>query len=103
VFAKSSQGIFRITLKIDGRLIRNYGDSSYPKTLSGFLEWQGAKHISPGRHTLTFLAYDQERNVSETSLTIYHGGGVSHHTAGTRRKGKGHHRRIRHSHRRSRR
>jgi hypothetical protein len=73
VFARSSQGIFRITLKIDGKLIRNYGGSSYPSTLSGYLKWQGAKHIAPGRHTLTFLAYDHERNVSERSLTIYHG------------------------------
>ena len=79
VSATSPQGIFRITLKIDGRLIRNYGGSTYPSRLSGFLEWQGAKHISAGRHTLTFLAYDQERNVSEQSITIFHGrkGGTS--------------------------
>jgi hypothetical protein len=36
------------------------------------LEWQGAKHIARGRHILTFLAYDKERNVSRVSFTIYH-------------------------------
>jgi hypothetical protein len=93
VFATSSQGIFRITLKVDGKLIRNYGGSSYPATLSGYLEWQGAKHIAPGKHVLTFLAYDQERNVSETSLTVYHGGAAAqagvkaHGNAGVRAHG----------------
>jgi hypothetical protein len=105
VFASSSQGIFRITLKVDGKLIRNYGDSSYPKTLSGYLEWQGAKHIPAGRHVLTFIAYDQERNVSETSLTIVHGGrGSSNHANGRPRTKKTRkvrtHRRHRHRHRR---
>jgi hypothetical protein len=80
VFATSPLGVFRITLKIDGRLIRNYGGSRYPSRLSGFLDWQGAKHISPGRHTLTFLAYDRERNVAETSVTINHRPGNAHRT-----------------------
>jgi hypothetical protein len=101
VFAKSSQGIFRITLTIDGKLIRNYGGSTYPSTLAGYLRWQGAKHIAPGRHTLTFRAYDQERNVSELSLTIFHGGS-SHAKAkahsGVKSKHKPRHR-GRHHHR----
>jgi hypothetical protein len=75
VVARSRQGIFRITLKIDGRLVRNYQGYGSPSTLSGYIEWQGAKHISFGRHTLSFLAYDQERNVSEAALTIFHRGG----------------------------
>jgi hypothetical protein len=89
VLASSSQGIFRITLKIDGKLIRNYGGSTYPTKLSGYLDWQGARHISLGRHTLTFLAYDRERNVSEASLTIFHGGGgrgVTGHRKSKRRR-----------------
>ncbi|HWX74308.1 MAG TPA: Ig-like domain-containing protein, partial [Solirubrobacteraceae bacterium] len=56
VLASSSQGIFRITLKIDGKLIRNYGGATYPARLAGYLRWQGAKHITSGRHTLTFVA-----------------------------------------------
>jgi len=72
VFATSSQGVFRIRLQVDGKLIRNYDGPSFPSTLSGALTWQGAKHIPYGRHILTFLAYDKERNVSETSIAVYH-------------------------------
>jgi len=72
VKASSSIGVFRITLKIDGRLIRNFGTHSYPKTLAGNMEWFGAHHISFGRHTLTFIAYDRQRNVSKASITIIH-------------------------------
>ncbi len=83
VLATSREGVFRITLKIDGRLIRNYDGPRYPTRLSGALAWQGAKHISFGKHTLTFLAYDKERNVSERSITIDHlppaGRGRHHH------------------------
>ena len=72
VSATSSEGVFRIRLEIDGKLIRNYDGPAFPSTLSGFLDWQGAKRISYGRHTLTFLAYDKERNVSNVSITIFH-------------------------------
>jgi hypothetical protein len=72
VRASASDGVFRITVKIDGRLIRNYDGPSYPITLPGLLEWQGAKHIPYGRHILTFVAYDKERNVSQRSVAIYH-------------------------------
>jgi Cellulase (glycosyl hydrolase family 5) len=98
VYAASSLGVFRITLKIDGRLIRNYGGASYPSTLSGYLDWQGAKHIPPGRHTLTFIAYDQERNVSETSITIYHGGATSQPRPASRRGKPQKHKRARTRH-----
>jgi hypothetical protein len=70
VDATSSVGVFRITLKVDGRLIRNFGTHRYPTTLVGKMEWFGAHHISFGRHTLTFIAYDRQRNVSERSITI---------------------------------
>ena len=90
VFATSPLGVFRITLKIDGRLIRNYGGSRYPTSLSGLLRWQGAKHIPFGRHTLTFLAYDRERNVAETSVTINHQPGRAHRTTHGHRHGKKH-------------
>jgi Cellulase (glycosyl hydrolase family 5) len=72
VRAWSSLGVFRITLKVDGRRIRNFGKHSYPTTLVGDMQWFGAHHISFGRHTLTFIAYDKARNFSETSITIIH-------------------------------
>ena len=72
VFARSSQGVYRIKLEIDGKVIRSYGGPASPPTLSGVLNWQGAKHIRFGRHTLTFIAFDKQLNASRVSITIYH-------------------------------
>ncbi len=72
VYATSPNGVYRIVLKIDGKTIRSYGGAFSPPKLSGLLQWQGAKHIRLGRHTLTFLAYDKELNVARLSITIYH-------------------------------
>jgi hypothetical protein len=99
VRASSSIGVFRITLRVDGRLIRNYDDRSNPGSLSGSLLWQGAKHISLGRHTLTFLAYDRQRNVSSLSLTVIHAGARNSSASGrkascSRRHGKAKRRRA---------
>jgi hypothetical protein len=71
VSATSSVGVFRIRLECDGKLIRNY-DGNFPTTLSGAIEWQGAKHIPYGWHTLTFVAYDKENNVSQTTVEVDH-------------------------------
>jgi hypothetical protein len=98
VFATSSVGVFRITLKVDGKLIRNYGGRGYPSTLSGFLQWQGAKHIPLGRHTLTFMAFDKERNLAETSITVYHRQSASRHKATRHAKAKSHRKAKRHRH-----
>ncbi len=72
VLAMSHLGVYRIKLEIDGKLIRNYGTSADPARLTGVINWQGAKHISFGRHTLTFIAYDKELNTSRVSITVYH-------------------------------
>jgi hypothetical protein len=72
VFATSPQGVYRIKLQVDGRGIRNYGGRTSPFRLAGVLNWQGAKHIAYGRHTLTFIAYDKERNISYRHITIFH-------------------------------
>ena len=72
VSARDSQGVGRITLKIDGKLIRNYTNQAFPRTLAGALHWHGAQHIAYGRHILSFLAIDKLRNTSERSVVIYH-------------------------------
>jgi hypothetical protein len=79
VFARSSQDVFRLRLEIDGRLIRNYDNRTPSHTIAGLLDWQGAKHISLGRHTLTILAYDTQRNRSRRSITIYHRSAKTRH------------------------
>lgn len=73
VSAHSSAGVFRIRLLADGRLIRNYDGRGYPSTLNGAIEWMGAKRLSPGWHTLSFLAYDRMRNVSRVDVRVFHG------------------------------
>jgi hypothetical protein len=73
VSATSSDGVWRIRLVVDGRLIRNFDDLSYPSTLGGTIMWMGGKHISLGRHTLTVRAYDRQHNVSQTSVSVIHG------------------------------
>jgi hypothetical protein len=85
VSARSSQGVFRITLKVDGKLIRNYQGYGYPTFLAGAINWMGAKRISAGWHTLTFLAYDKMRNVSQVSVRIFHGAS-KHKTRHKKRK-----------------
>jgi len=78
VKAFSSQGVFRIRLLIDGKLIRNYDGPRYPTTLSGAINWMGAKFLRRGRHTLTFIAYDKQRNTSLLRVTVYHGKAKKH-------------------------
>jgi hypothetical protein len=72
VHAASSHGVWRIRLLIDGRLIRNYDGSGDPTALSGSLTWQGAKHLSFGRHRLTIVAYDKQNNVTQRTIVIVH-------------------------------
>lgn len=90
VSARSKEGVFRIRLEIDGRLIRNYDGKTYPSVLSGALTWQGAKHIAFGRHKLTFLAYDKQRNVSRRSITIIHAKPGHGHGGGRHGHGRKH-------------
>jgi hypothetical protein len=72
VFARDTKGVGRITLEIDGRLIRNFTDQAFPSTLAGAMHWHGAQHLRYGRHRLTFVAIDKLRNESQVSITIYH-------------------------------
>jgi len=103
VSASSPDGVFRIRLEWDGKLIRNYDGPTYPTSLSGALDWQGAKHIPYGWHTLTFLAYDKERNVSQKSVLVYHARPGSKHGAAAAAHKKKHKRRHRKRRRRSKR
>jgi hypothetical protein len=72
VSARDPDGVGRITLEIDGKLIRNYTNQAFPRTLAGALHWHGAARVRPGRNTLTFIAVDKLRNTTERSVVIYH-------------------------------
>jgi hypothetical protein len=72
VSARDGAGVGRITLEIDGKLIRNFTNQAFPATLAGGLRWHGAQRIPYGRNRLTFIAVDKLRNESQVSITIYH-------------------------------
>jgi Cellulase (glycosyl hydrolase family 5)/Bacterial Ig domain len=72
VNASDSLGVNRITLFYDGHKIRNFTDSATPQSLSGRIVWQGAKHLSIGRHTLTIFAIDKLGNTATTSQLFVH-------------------------------
>ncbi len=77
VSASSPYGVFRIRLLIDGKLIRNYDATghaarNYPSYLSGAINWMGARSLSYGRHTLSFIAYDRQNNISQLNVPVYH-------------------------------
>jgi hypothetical protein len=73
VTAHSAYGVWRIRLVMDGRLIRNFDNLGYPSTLTGVINWMGAKHVSHGWHTLTILTYDKMHNVSQVTVRVFHG------------------------------
>ena len=70
VRASDSSGVPRITLLIDGRKIRNFTNPRAPRTKRGFIDWQGAKRLSPGRHVITVLALDRYRNTARRAVGV---------------------------------
>src|SRR3954454_2724488 len=70
VRASDRSGVPRITLLADGRKIRNFTDRGNPITARGFIDWQGAKKLSVGRHVITVLALDRYRNTSRRSVAV---------------------------------
>jgi Cellulase (glycosyl hydrolase family 5) len=72
VSASDGAGVGRITLKMNGKLIRNFTNQAFPRILAGGLRWYGAQHARYGRDRLTFIAVDKLRNESSVTITIYH-------------------------------
>jgi hypothetical protein len=70
VRASDRSGVPRITLLIDGRKIRNFTDVRAPRTARGFIDWQGAKRLSPGRHVIAVLALDRYRNTARRAVGV---------------------------------
>ncbi len=70
VSASSGAGVARISLLHDNQLIRNFTSRSWPHTLSGLINWQGAKRLSKGKHVITILAKDPQGNVTTISVTV---------------------------------
>src|SRR4051794_8217232 len=72
VGAKDGSGVARISVYADDAKdeIRNFTDKNAPSTLSGSLDWQGAKRLSIGTHKLTVIALDPMGNVGTRSVTV---------------------------------
>lgn len=69
--ASDSNGLGRITFLADGKKIRNFTKSlSNGKTVS--IDWQGAKSLGLGEHTVTVQALDMFGNVSESTVHVRH-------------------------------
>jgi hypothetical protein len=72
VSAHDSAGVGRITLEMNGKLIRNFTNQAFPSTLAGGLRWYGAQRVRYGTDRLTFIAVDKLRNESRVTITIFH-------------------------------
>src|SRR3954471_1816613 len=61
----------RIELLCDGRRIRFFNPAKRPaRTLSGALDWLGARGLAPGPHTLTARLFDEARHVTERRISF---------------------------------
>ncbi|WP_205699333.1 Ig-like domain-containing protein [Conexibacter sp. SYSU D00693] len=62
--ATDPQGIARLRILADGRTVRSFNGTS------GSITWQGAKRLSPGTHTITFVAFDNNGNESRSQVRV---------------------------------
>jgi hypothetical protein len=61
----------RIELLCDGRRIRFINPANRPtRTVSGYIDWLGARQLPPGPHTLTARLFDEARQVTEQSIAF---------------------------------
>ena len=100
VRATSPSGLIRIGLFYDAhKQIRNFTDRNAPTDLAGFIDWMGAKKLSPGKHTLSFEAYDKQGNKTVQTVTVSKvgkGGKAGEGKHARKVKGARRHRRRRH-------
>jgi len=70
--ATDSSGVPRISFFVDGSdaEIRNFTDKDAPSKLRGAIEWQGAKKLAMGEHTITVVALDPMGNQSSKSVKV---------------------------------
>jgi len=68
--ATDPSGVARITFKINGRTIRNFTGADVASGRAVRLRWQGAKRLRPGRHRITVVALDPNRNTSVRSVRV---------------------------------
>jgi hypothetical protein len=68
--ATDATSVARITFQADGKEIRNFTGAAVGSGKTVKLEWQGAKSLAFGKHTITVLALDPQGNTSTVSVPV---------------------------------
>lgn len=68
--ATDASGVTRISLTMNGKLIRNFTGAEVGNDRVVSIDWQGAKDLKPGKHTLTIEAIDLPSNLARTEVVV---------------------------------
>jgi hypothetical protein len=68
--ATDASSVARITFQADGAEIRNFTGTAVGSGKAVELEWQGAKNLSFGPHTITVVALDPQGNTVTKSVQV---------------------------------
>jgi hypothetical protein len=68
--ATDPSNVARITFQADGKEIRNFTGADVGSGKAVKLEWQGAKNLGFGKHTITVIALDPMGNTSTQNLAV---------------------------------
>jgi Bacterial Ig domain len=68
--ATDASNVARITFQADGKEIRNFTGADVGSGKAVKLEWQGAKNLAFGKHTITVVALDPQGNTSTQTVPV---------------------------------
>ena len=68
--ASDASSVARMTFQADGNEIRNFTGADVASGKVVKLEWQGAKKLSFGPHTITVIALDPQGNTVTKSVQV---------------------------------
>jgi len=68
--ATDATSVARMTFQADGKEIRNFTGADVGSGKTVKLEWQGAKNLGFGKHTITVLALDPQGNTSTQTVPV---------------------------------
>jgi Big-like domain-containing protein len=68
--ASDASSVARMTFQADGTEIRNFTGADVASGKTVKLDWQGAKNLSFGPHTITVIALDPQGNTSTKSVQV---------------------------------
>ncbi len=68
--ATDASNVARMTFQADGKEIRNFTGADVGSGKTVTLDWQGAKLLGYGPHTITAIALDPQGNTSQRSVTV---------------------------------